>query len=401
MAKILLVEDNEMNRDMLSRRLTRQGYEVLLAHDGARGVEMTGAGATGSGAHGHEPAGARRVGGGPAPQGRSGDALDPCHRADRARHDGGPGEGVGRRLRRLRHQADRAAAASGKDAAAAAQGLMIARSGSERDRRMAAAPEPTRSSNGAPRLAVIWQDLVTPVRAILGYQEIIVEEGSGFGSTTCSRISTGPDRRPHAERPRRPDPRDERRRGDGRRTDRPASKRQLRHDLRTPLNAIIGYSEMVLEDLDSSPAQRRCGTDVERLLIEARQLLDGSTPSWTSAGATRRVPRPRKAIRMLPPRPPSSAFSGRCGPTASRRSPPKCGRILVVDDNESNRDLLCRRLVHEGHEVVVAASGLEALAILEERPLRPDPARPADARHERRRGPGTAEVWTSDGAPRR
>ena len=42
MAKILLVEDNEMNRDMLSRRLTRQGYEVLLAHDGARGVEMAG-----------------------------------------------------------------------------------------------------------------------------------------------------------------------------------------------------------------------------------------------------------------------------------------------------------------------------------------------------------------------
>ena len=38
----------------------------------------------------------------------------------------------------------------------------------------------------------------------------------------------------------------------------------------------------------------------------------------------------------------------------------------MVDDNDSNRDLLRRRLVHEGHEVVVAASGLEALAILEE-----------------------------------
>jgi|SRR5688572_18466672 CheY-like chemotaxis protein len=41
MAKILLVEDNELNRDMLSRRLTRKGYEVLLACDGARGVEIT------------------------------------------------------------------------------------------------------------------------------------------------------------------------------------------------------------------------------------------------------------------------------------------------------------------------------------------------------------------------
>ena len=40
MPKILLVEDNEMNRDMLSRRLIRRGYEVLLALDGASGVEM-------------------------------------------------------------------------------------------------------------------------------------------------------------------------------------------------------------------------------------------------------------------------------------------------------------------------------------------------------------------------
>lgn len=40
MPKILLVEDNEMNRDMLSRRLQRQGYEIVMAVDGAQGVEM-------------------------------------------------------------------------------------------------------------------------------------------------------------------------------------------------------------------------------------------------------------------------------------------------------------------------------------------------------------------------
>jgi CheY-like chemotaxis protein len=38
MAKILLVEDNEMNRDMLSRRLQRRGHDVLVAGDGAAGV---------------------------------------------------------------------------------------------------------------------------------------------------------------------------------------------------------------------------------------------------------------------------------------------------------------------------------------------------------------------------
>jgi two-component system, cell cycle response regulator DivK len=40
MAKILLIEDNEMNRDMLSRRLMRRGYEVVLAEDGAMGVDL-------------------------------------------------------------------------------------------------------------------------------------------------------------------------------------------------------------------------------------------------------------------------------------------------------------------------------------------------------------------------
>jgi CheY-like chemotaxis protein len=40
MAKLLLVEDNEMNRDMLSRRLERKGYQVIMAVDGQQGVNM-------------------------------------------------------------------------------------------------------------------------------------------------------------------------------------------------------------------------------------------------------------------------------------------------------------------------------------------------------------------------
>jgi CheY-like chemotaxis protein len=40
MAKVLLVEDNEMNRDMLSRRLIRKGYEVVMATDGEQAVAM-------------------------------------------------------------------------------------------------------------------------------------------------------------------------------------------------------------------------------------------------------------------------------------------------------------------------------------------------------------------------
>ena len=40
MSKILLVEDNEMNRDMLSRRLERKGFEVIIAVDGQQGIDM-------------------------------------------------------------------------------------------------------------------------------------------------------------------------------------------------------------------------------------------------------------------------------------------------------------------------------------------------------------------------
>lgn len=39
MTRLLIVEDNEMNRDMLSRRLSRRGYEVLVACDGMQGIE--------------------------------------------------------------------------------------------------------------------------------------------------------------------------------------------------------------------------------------------------------------------------------------------------------------------------------------------------------------------------
>ncbi|MEM9955650.1 MAG: response regulator [Chloroflexota bacterium] len=40
MAKILIVEDNEMNLDMLSRRLERRGYEIIIATDGAQGITL-------------------------------------------------------------------------------------------------------------------------------------------------------------------------------------------------------------------------------------------------------------------------------------------------------------------------------------------------------------------------
>ena len=123
MAKILLVEDNEMNRDMLSRRLRRRGYEVAIAVDGEQGVAM---------ARSEAPdlilmdmslpvldgwEATRQLKAAPATR------RDPGHRADRARHGRRPGEGAGGGLRRLRHQARRARPAAREDRGAARAGV--------------------------------------------------------------------------------------------------------------------------------------------------------------------------------------------------------------------------------------------------------------------------------------
>ena len=115
MAKILLVEDNEMNRDMLSRRLGRNGYEVSIAIDGQQGADM---------AVSETPdlilmdmslpvidgwEATRRI--------KANDATraNPGDRAHRARDGRGSREGDRGRLRRLRHQADRTVAPARQD----------------------------------------------------------------------------------------------------------------------------------------------------------------------------------------------------------------------------------------------------------------------------------------------
>ena len=101
MPKILLVEDNEMNRDMLSRRLERKGYQVVLALDGQSGVEM---------AHTQAPdlilmdMSLPVLDGWEATRRLKADAADAAHsghRPDGARHVRRPRKGPRSRLRRL------------------------------------------------------------------------------------------------------------------------------------------------------------------------------------------------------------------------------------------------------------------------------------------------------------
>ena len=214
-------------------------------------------------------------------------------------------------------------------------------------------------------LAIIWQDLVRPVRAILDYQEIIVEEGQRLRLdealpylhqvlTAARALSELVDRvlaiKADAET-------------DARHLD--SFQAKLRHDLRTSLNAIIGYSEMVLEDLDSSIGTDALRTDLGKLLMEARQLLNRIDAIVDlSRGDAARADIGSHPDAVVEATILSLLRSLRPDNNFSKHN--ESGRILVVDDNGTNRDLLRRRLMHEGHEVVEACSGREALSILDQ-----------------------------------
>ena len=137
--------------------------------------------------------------------------------------------------------------------------------------------------------------------------------------------------------------------------------RRLRHDLRTPLNAIKGYSELLVEDLEENGEQPLRG-DLEKIKESADQLL-GQIDAMTALARHNDDAEPdnggsrtkghdlvAEVLRTVQPLSVSTAAAH-----------PSC--ILVVDDNAANRDVLERRLLREGHQVITAPNGVVALEL--------------------------------------
>src|SRR5262249_31987032 len=142
---------------------------------------------------------------------------------------------------------------------------------------------------------------------------------------------------------------------------------------RTPINAIRGYAEMLREDAADEGADTFVA-DLDKLLNEATLLLgriDGlvtysggdalllERAAPATAGITASTSMVESLLKAVRPIAGNEAHLAAVRPS----------RILVVDDNASNRDLLSRRLQRQGHTVLQAEDGARALALVEKETL--------------------------------
>ncbi len=204
-------------------------------------------------------------------------------------------------------------------------------------------------------LAHVRQDFSAPVAAIVGYAEILIEDAPRQGLAHC-KLDLTRIRRAGVALQKQIDgllsPRSLRNRVN--QDDYEAFASKLRHDLRTPITAIKGYGEMLLEDAQDAQAEA-FAADLEKVLDAATRLLARIDALVEFSGDGSPAPDAKMLDKAM-----ADAISPEREAVAST-VPAGSRRILVVDDHQSNRDLLSRRLSREGYEVTTAADGQAAL----------------------------------------
>lgn len=143
----------------------------------------------------------------------------------------------------------------------------------------------------------------------------------------------------------------------------------LRHDLRTPINQIIGYSELLAEEA-ADAGHDAYTSDLEKIRGAAKTLLHLINDNLTDERITLAGEIVAHGPAGAPKPQTQSPLAEAARPAASEDAPaPIPGRILVVDDNPGNRDMLARQLERQGHSVAAAEHGQDALAQLRASPF--------------------------------
>jgi PAS domain S-box-containing protein len=364
MPKVLLVEDNEDNRDMLSRRLQRRGYEMVFGVNGAEGVSKT---------LSEQPdlvlmdmnlpvldgwEATRQLKENPQTQhipviALTADAMtgdkDKALLAGCDDYDTKPVD-----LPRLLEKIEK----------------LIEKSRSQKPK-TPTLPQDSRIQRAL--LSHLRHELCTPMNAIIGYSEMLLDElksGSDSGVfndlqkihdcgnqlLTLANAILDPARLEVSQLDQNLD----------------SFSSSLRLEMLTPLSTVIGYCEMLLEEATDEliPDLERIHTAAQRLLsmvndiislaqqqlqaIDAEQLAIGdlmlSSPTATNLMQS------------------ATTTIGSLSETHLWEQVVQGGTLLVVDDNETNCDLLSRQLQRQGYTVTTATSGQQALNLLVAQP---------------------------------
>jgi adenylate cyclase len=210
-------------------------------------------------------------------------------------------------------------------------------------------------------LAHIRHELSSPINSIIGYGEMLFEgttSGDGtlqFRSDLEKILTAGRQLRTrvsdllHPARTVSPE------------LDLDAFGAHVRHELRTPINAVIGYSEMLIEDAAEAQEHAEFVADLHKIQTAARRLLEliediVRFSDLEADSANLRLPDASVSSMVA-----NLVSTIQAIDEAHVRGSEQGGLVLVVDDSETNRDILMRRLTREGYEVECAPDGTRAL----------------------------------------
>src|SRR5438552_7964740 len=134
----------------------------------------------------------------------------------------------------------------------------------------------------------------------------------------------------------------------------------MHHEVRTPLNQVIGYAEM-LQEQAKDLGYDSFASDLQKVHTAGRHLLDLIVENFVSI----QVNSDAVGSELIPPKR-HQAFTRDLTATQNKVVGAAVGTasLLVVDDNELNRDMLTRRLERLGYDVSCAENGVEALKLL-------------------------------------